>query len=261
MAKSTKTSFYDDPAYDYQKYWLGREYENQAEKIAFHRFLKLIPSKDNLLDAGGGFGRLADEYSSYFRECLIVDASEKHLDIAKKLFRQYPNLKLKKGFLEDLPLKGNSFGVVICIRTLHHLKNPQKAIQEIYRVLKPGGYFILEFANKARFKNILKACLKLNLNYLTNHQPSGINHHNEVPFFSYHPNQIKTMLLSNRFSIIKTLSVSNFREPLLKKIIPFKILILGERIFSRFSSYCSLLNYFGPSIFVLARKESVSGKA
>lgn len=254
MAKSTKTSFYDDPAYDYQKYWHGRDYENQAEKIAFHRLLKLIPSHDNLLDAGGGFGRLADEYSSHFRECLIVDASEKHLALAKKICCQYANLKLKRGFLENLPIKDNSFGVVICIRTLHHLKNPQKAIQEIYRVLKPGGYFILEFANKARFKNMLKAFFRLNLNFLTNHQPIGINHHYQVPFFSYHPNQIKTLLLSNHFSIIKTLSVSNFREPRLKKIIPFKILILGERIFSWFSSYCVVLQYFGPSIFVLARK-------
>lgn len=248
------TSFYDDPNFDYQKYWLGREYENQAEKIAFRRFLKLIPCKDNLLDAGGGFGRLATEYASHFQECLLVDASEKNLGIAKKLFHQYPNLKLKKGFLENLPLKDNSFGVVICIRTVHHLKNPQKAIQEIYRVLKPGGYLILEFANKARFKNMLKACLKLNLNYLTNHQPSSINHYSQVPFFSYHPNQIKTLLLSNHFSVIKTLSVSNFREPWLKKIIPFKILIWIEQFFSWLSSYCVVLQYFGPSIFVLAQK-------
>lgn len=255
MARSI--SFYDDTHFDYRQYWQGREYENQADKIAFHRFLKFIPLGGNLLDAGGGFGRLAKDYSSHFRECLIIDASEKHLALAKKLCKQYANLKLKKGLLENLPLNDNSFSVVVCIRTFHHLDNPVKAIQEIYRVLKPGGYFILEFANKARFKNMLKACLRLNLNFLTNHQPTSLNHHNKVPFFSYHPNQIKTLLLSNHFSIIKTLSVSNLREPLLKKIIPLKVLIGLEKIFSWFSSCCPVFQYFGPSIFVLAQKKAV----
>lgn len=260
MAKSTKSSFYDDPSFDYQKYWRGREYENLADKIAFHRLLKLIPFKDNLLDAGGGFGRLAQEYASHFRKCIIVDASKKHLSLAKRICVQFANLKLKRGFLENLPLEENTFDVAICIRTFHHLQNPKKAIAEIYRVLKPGGYFILEFANKVRFKNLLKALFSLNISFLTNHQPSNGNHHSQVPFFSYHPNQIKTLLFANGFSIIKTLSVSNFRQPWIKKIIPFKILVFEEQIFSWLSSYCPILQYFGPSIFVLAQKKSPSGE-
>jgi len=248
------TALYDEPSFSYPKYWQGRKYEDAAERIALKRLLKITGRKEKLLDIGGGYGRLAPEYVKNFQKCLIIDPSEKLLDRAKKLCFKYKNLSLKRGIIEKIPEKDKSFDVVISIRIFHHLENPQKAIKEIFRVLKPKGFLILEFANKIRFKNILKALLKLNFNFLVDHKPEKIGK-NKVPFYGYHPNQIKTLLLAEGFNIIKTFSVSNFRSPLIKKIIPLKILTQLESLFSLISSKFYLFQFWGPSIFILAQKK------
>ena len=247
-------AFYDEPSFDYQKYWQGREYEDTAERIALKRILKIIGKKEKLLDIGGGYGRLVSEYIKNFKNCLIIDPSEKLLSQAKKLCYKYKNLSLQKGIIEKIPQKNESFDVVLCVRTFHHLENSRQAIKEINRVLKPQGFLILEFANKIRFKNILKAILKLNFKFLVDHNPEKIGK-SKIPFYSYHPNQIKTLLLSEGFIILKSLSVSNFRNPFIKKVIPLKILIQLESLFSLISSKFSPLMLWGPSIFILAQKK------
>lgn len=250
-----QVAFYDDPSFNYQKYWVGREYEDKSDKIALQRLLSLIPKGGTLLDIGGGFGRLVPEYTKRFDHCLLIDPSDKLLKEARNLCRKYKNLRIKKGYIESLPLKNNSFEKVLVVRTLHHLENPVKAIKEIYRVLKPNGYLILEFANKIRFKSLLKAFFKLNFDFLTSHRPLDISRKEGVaPFFSYHPSHIKTLLLANKFRILKVLSVSNLRNPWIKKITPLHLLLKIESLLSKFFSSLPIFRFYGPSIFILAQK-------
>lgn len=249
-------TYYDDPKFDYQKYWTERVYEDKAERIALQRLFRYVSPKKTLIDIGGGFGRLTSEYAPLFQKCFLLDPSEKLLRKAKTICGKYKNLSFKRGFIENLPFKNQSFDTAICIRTIHHLENLPKTIEEISRILKPKGYLILEFANKMRFKNILRAIFSFNFNFFTNHQPVNISSKkNAVPFFSYHPNQIKTLLLANGFEIKKILSVSNFRQPQIKKIIPLKLLLRMESFFSLLSSYFPPFQFWGPSIFILAQKK------
>ncbi len=44
----------------------------------------------------------------------------------------------------DLPFKENEFDIVFCNHVLEHISNDTKAIQELYRVLKPGGFGIFQ---------------------------------------------------------------------------------------------------------------------
>ncbi len=44
------------------------------------------------------------------------------------------------GDIHELPLADNSVDAIICISVLEHVEEPQKAVRELYRVLKPGGY-------------------------------------------------------------------------------------------------------------------------
>lgn len=242
--------YYDDPFYDYKKFWRERKYEDKAERLALRKFFNLIPEnqKESLIDIGGGFGRLAPEYTSLFEFCLLVDPSKKLLHHAQKLCRKYKNLSLKKGFIQKLPVKSESFDIALLIRVLHHLTSLSTMISEARRILKPNGFLILEFANKIHLKNCLKALSRLDFRFFTDHMPEVLSQKkNVLPFINYHPNHIKTLLLSNGFKIVKTLSVSNLRHPLLKKILPLKSLLFLESKFSLLTSY-------GPSIFVLAQK-------
>lgn len=239
-------------SYDYPRYWRSREYEDRAEKIALTRLLARVKKRNALVDIGGGFGRLAETYAPLFKKCLLVDTSQKLLNKAKKNLEGYKNITFKQGRVEKLPLNSSQFDAALMIRVVHHLPHPAKAIEEVVRVLKPKGYFILEFANKIHLKAILKAFLKGKIDCLLSHLPENISTRKSVFFFNYHPTHIKSLLLSNRFRIIKILSVSNFRASFFKKLIPSRFLLLLEFFLQPILSRL----YFGPSIFILAQKKA-----
>lgn len=256
--------YYDDQKFDYQKYWQKREYENQAEKIALKKFLQLIKGGNlssvkatgKIIDIGAGFGRLTPVYANLFASCLLIEPSQKLLQEGKNLCREYQNIDFKKSFVEKLPVEDEAFEVALMIRVAHHLGDLQAMIKEVKRILKPGGFFILEFANKIHFKRKIEAFLRFNLDFFTNHQPENLKTKKKnAPFYNYHPNQIKTLLLSNDFKIIRCLSVSNFRHSLFKKIFPLSLLLFWEDCFQKISSKLPFLTGYGPSVFVLAQKQ------
>jgi len=239
---------YDDPSFNYKQYWQARWYEHFAEELVLKKFFNFIPEKESLVDIGGGFGRLVPLYTPVFRKPVLVDPSKRLLKAAQRLIKKYNNLKVAKGIASKLPLKAKSFDVALMIRTIHHLPSPDKAFKEINRVLKPNGYFILEFANKLHFKAIVKAIFTLNFYYFTDHTP--VEKSEEIVFFNLHPTAIISLLRKNGFQIVKAVSVSNFRSIFLKKILPLKILLFLEKITQAIlPAYTS-----GPSVFILAQK-------
>ncbi len=51
------------------------------------------------------------------------------------------------GDIHDLPFEDDSKEAILCLAVLEHVKNPIKAMEELHRVLKPGGKFVcLEFS-------------------------------------------------------------------------------------------------------------------
>ncbi|WP_299111277.1 class I SAM-dependent methyltransferase [uncultured Winogradskyella sp.] len=44
----------------------------------------------------------------------------------------------------DLPFKDNTYDVILCNHVLEHIPNDTKAMQELYRVMKPGGYGVFQ---------------------------------------------------------------------------------------------------------------------
>ena len=54
----------------------------------------------------------------------------------------------------SIPLTNNSVAVVIASHVLEHLINPDTFVAEIYRVLQPGGYVVLDTPNLASWHNI-----------------------------------------------------------------------------------------------------------
>lgn len=48
-----------------------------------------------------------------------------------------------EGVADKLPYEDNTFDIVACVQSFHHYPDPDKAMLEAYRVLKPGGRYIL----------------------------------------------------------------------------------------------------------------------
>jgi len=54
---------------------------------------------------------------------------------------------------EDFPFEDNFFDAVIALELIEHLYDPDHFLEEVYRVLKPSGYFILSTPNLASIHN------------------------------------------------------------------------------------------------------------
>lgn len=242
-------------SFDYPLYWEKRSYENEAERFALLNLLEKIEKKESLIDIGGGFGRLAAFYSPLFTSCVILEPSEKLIGIGKEKLRNFQNVSFQKGSLPKLPFASGSFEVALMIRVVHHLDSPLPAFREVNRILKKDGYFILEAANKIHFLERVKVYFKGDSSFVNDLSPIDKRsrksiEEKKIVFLNHHPKKIMEDLNTAGFSVAETLSVSNFRSQLLKKIIPEKLLLYLER-----KTQKPLAKYFfGPSIFFLAKK-------
>ena len=75
------------------------------------------------------------------RELYGIDLSEKMLSVAES--KLSGKVRLVLGDSEHLPFADNFFDVVYCNDSFHHYPAPEKVIQEVKRVLKPGGTFLI----------------------------------------------------------------------------------------------------------------------
>ena len=254
--------YYDDKAFDYQQFWKDRQYEHLAEVEVLVKFLRKVRQsihKDPLrvLDIGAGYGRLSSSYLFLADQAVLLEPSVVLRKKAKKRLKKFSNFEIEGKTIEEAQFPDHSFNLIVMIRVLHHLASSQKAIKKINRWLTPGGYLILEFPNKLNFGNFLRNLKKGSLKgfysleaedrrSLENISKDGI------PFLNFHPRWIKEALRQEGFLIVNWISVSNWRSPRLKKLLPSPVLIILERLTRRFLSLFS----YGPSFFVLAKKEA-----
>jgi ubiquinone/menaquinone biosynthesis C-methylase UbiE len=249
-------AFYDE--FDYAAYWQGRHYEDKAEKIALKKFFDLIPQKDSLIDIGAGFGRHTKLYAPLFNRCLLVDPSENSLAQARRDLGSYSNLTFRVGKAEMVPAAAESFQVALLIRVIHHLEKPADAFREVFRILKPGGFLVLEFANKIHFLARVRAIIGGDFSFVGNLLPQEQRstesiRKGKINFSSHHPQKIEKDLLEAGFAITSSLSVSNLRFSLFKRTIPSSPLLFLENILQNPLAKF----YFGPSIFILAKKVGI----
>jgi ubiquinone/menaquinone biosynthesis C-methylase UbiE len=103
-------------------------------------------SGGKVLDVGTGRGEFIDllkENLKDYTEIIGIDMNDIALEKAKETFKD-KNIQFKKMDAESLNFKENTFDIVCISNSIHHLPNAQKVFTEMKRVLKPGGYFILQ---------------------------------------------------------------------------------------------------------------------
>ena len=101
-------------------------------------FLK--DARGKVLDLGSGSGRNIRKIKD--GKIYLVDFSSRMLKLAEKKAKEKNiEIETKQGDLNKIPYGDDFFDYLICISALHCLKpqNHEKAVKEIYRVLKPSG--------------------------------------------------------------------------------------------------------------------------
>jgi len=226
----------------YQKtFWEegGREYEDAVEAIALRRLLPKSGSR--LLELGAGAGRNTPRYTG-FDEITLLDYSHTQLEQARERLGDTPQYRYVAADACNLPFAPAVFDASTMIRTIHHLKEGETALQQVSQVLCERGIFILEFANKRNTKAILR--------YLLGKQKWNPYSAEQVEFvklnFNFHPKTIRAWLHQNGFSIQRQLTVSHFRVGFLKRHVPLGILSVLDSALQ----WTGALWQLTPSVFV-----------
>lgn len=104
-----------------------------------------VTGQERLLDAGCGAGHTALIFAPHVQQVVAFDLSQEMLAQVRRLAaeRNLANIETQKGDVENLPFDHASFDMVTSRYSAHHWPNPQRALREIRRVLKPGGQFVL----------------------------------------------------------------------------------------------------------------------
>lgn len=103
------------------------------------------PKIRKVLDAGCGEGHLLSKLSAYIQG-YGIDFDERFIRAARK---RCPYANFKKEDITNMKFRDNVFDVVVCTEVIEHIENPEKAIEEMKRVLKPDGILIISFPNES----------------------------------------------------------------------------------------------------------------
>lgn len=252
MPKTKKiANQYNDKNHNYLRYWDGRDYENESERIALKRLLKGRHFK-HAADIGGGYGRLCIFLQDYADKVTLAEPSQQQLDIGKEFLKDHPKINRVLTQADDLKFKDNSLDLITVIRVMHHLPDPTSEFAEFKRVLTDDGILILEIANNTHFLNRFRYILKgkklptepVDIRSIGNRKEG------EIAFVNHNPRTVIKQLAHAGLKVEDILSVSNLRSPGLKKIVPKSVMLSLEKIIQKPLAK----SFFGPSTFLLIKK-------
>jgi ubiquinone/menaquinone biosynthesis C-methylase UbiE len=124
-----------------------------TQEPVFGKVKNLPPPPGTFLDIGSGPGVYlsAIAQNKYFKGYDFVG-----MDISKDMITyaqlSYPNISWKQGNAYDTGFADNSVSVVHAGFLFIHLSNPELALMEIYRILKPGGVLYILDVNDSTFE-------------------------------------------------------------------------------------------------------------
>ncbi len=252
-ARTRRTDFYNDPAFNYAEFWIGRDYEHHAEVIALRRLLRGRRFA-HAVDIGGGYGRLSVILSEYADRVTLADPSTQQLDLSARIFPGSPFDRLLVDAMH-LQFDDRSVDLATLIRVLHHLPDPEPEFAEVSRILRPGGYAVIEVANSVHVGRRVAGLLA---GRRASAAPVDIRSaesrlRGTAPYVNHHPRTITRQLAGAGLRVSQVLSVSNLRHPLAKAVLPQSAMLAVERLAQQPLGRL----YFGPSVFLLLRKTAV----
>lgn len=128
--------------------------KNPVQKFLIGNFEKTLSGEvkklniSSILDAGCGEGFTLENLraKNIGKAYEGIDFLKTAIDLGHKI---HPQITLKQASIYELPYKDNSFDLVLSTEVLEHLKEPKKALKEIFRVSKK--YVLLSVPNEPIF--------------------------------------------------------------------------------------------------------------
>jgi|ERR1039458_142498 len=126
----------------------GRSWKSMAEAL-----LRLMPPMV-IADLGAGEGAFALLLAERATKVIAVDSSAKMIEVSREqaLRHDVKNVEYRLGDMEELPIEDGAVDLVFFSQSLHHALHPERAIQEAWRILVPGGRIVVLDLLKHRFE-------------------------------------------------------------------------------------------------------------
>jgi SAM-dependent methyltransferase len=228
----------------------GRDYEDLAERIALRRMLP--PSGHRIVEIGAGFGRLAELYAGY-EQVVLLDYAVSGLLEAQARLGTSGRFIYVAADLYRLPLAPGTCDTAVTVRVLHHVEDVPAALRGIANILRPGGTYVLEYANKRNLKAAARYLLRRQSWSPFTSEPYEFVRLN----FDFHPTWVAQELNRAGFTVDAGKAVSHFRYPLAKRIVPPRLLAAADGLFQDVGAVWKL----SPSIFLRTHTAGVGATA
>jgi ArsR family transcriptional regulator len=109
-----------------------------------HLALRLTPAI-TIADLGAGEGLISQLLAQRAKQVWCIDNSPRMVEVGTELAakNKLANLAYKLGDIEQVPLPEKSVDLAILSQALHHAQHPQRAVDEAFRILRPGGQVLI----------------------------------------------------------------------------------------------------------------------
>ena len=123
--------------------WDRLRAEMYGERFDLAALAGLLDEEWVVGDLGCGTGQVAAALAPFVRRVIAVDGSRAMLRAARQRLGAYPNVEIRQGRLEALPLDDGMLDAAVVCLALHHLPEPSAALREAARTLRPGGRLLV----------------------------------------------------------------------------------------------------------------------
>lgn len=133
---------------------LGKNYcPGRSWEAIGHLALRLTPAIE-IADLGAGEGLLSQLLARRARQVWCIDNSPRMVEVGTELAKKngLDNLAYQLGDIEQVPLPDKSVDLAILSQALHHAQHPQAAVDEAFRILRPGGQIVILDLNEHAFE-------------------------------------------------------------------------------------------------------------
>ncbi|MBN3507398.1 class I SAM-dependent methyltransferase [Mycolicibacterium nivoides] len=124
-----------------ENYWFRRH------EVVYQRLAGRCVDRE-VLEAGCGEGYGADLIADVARRVVALDYDEATVAHVRA---RYPRVDIRHGNLAELPLADESVDVVVNFQVIEHLWDQGQFVSECFRVLRPGGVFLVSTPNRITF--------------------------------------------------------------------------------------------------------------